>query len=144
MVPDFIWNRIEKWLRLRPHSEWEIRLYVSMRIKKWQKRAKINENDVLAFIKKMGCINDEAFARWWAEGRIEFRRFGPMKIRSELMQKHVDRALIDEVIAEIVKPVEGVLIKEWREKIAVKKPEWDKRKVTNYLMRKGFAYDTIS
>jgi len=143
MIPDFLWNRIERWLNLRPHSRWEIEFYVKRRIKKWQLRAEVTEKGVLDMIEKMGCINDEAFARWWAEGRVEFKRFGPIRIRAELMQKHVDRLLIDEVISEVVKPVEKGLIDEWKEQIAAKKPDWDKQKTIQFLTRKGFSYDSL-
>lgn len=144
MIPDFIWNRIERWLNLRPHSKWEIEFYVRQRIKKWQKRARISEDNVTAMIKKAGYVNDEAFARWWADQRVEFRRFGPVRIKVELMQKHVDRGVVDQTISEIVTPVEKTLVEQWEEEIKTKKPDWDKHKITKFLLSKGFTYESIA
>ena len=144
MIPDFLWNRIERWLNLRPHSQWEIEYYVKRRIKKWQIRVEITEKEVLGMIEKAGYVNDEVFARWWTEQRVEFKRFGPIRIRSELMQKHVERRLIDQVVSEIVKPIEKALIDDWKEQITAKKPDWDKNKVTKFLLAKGFTFDSIA
>lgn len=143
MVPDVIWRRIERWLNLRPHSRWEIKFYVSRRIKKWQTKAEVDEKDILGMIEKARYINDEAFAKWWAEGRVEFKRFGPIRIKAELMQKHVDQAIIAAVIKNVVEPVVDELVKSNRESMK-KKYRDDEIKLKQALLRKGFTFDQIA
>ena len=49
---------------------------------------------------ELGMLDDEAFARAWVESRDRARPRGERAIREELRLKGVDRAVIDEVLAE--------------------------------------------
>lgn len=49
---------------------------------------------------ELGMLDDDAFARAWVESRDRSRPRGERAIRSELGQKGVDRAVVDEVLAD--------------------------------------------
>ena len=42
-----------------------------------------------------GYVDDEAFARWWAEARARGRRVGSHRLRQELLAKGIPRAMAD-------------------------------------------------
>ena len=44
---------------------------------------------VVADLKTRGYLDDEAFARWWAQARAERRRVGSLRLRSELRAKGI-------------------------------------------------------
>ncbi len=52
-------------------------------------------------------LNDEAFARDWAQGRAEGRGYGPLRIERELRQKGIAKSVIREVVKETFGRQEG-------------------------------------
>lgn len=141
-----IWNRVERWLALRPHSEWEIEMYLSRRVKKWEQKYRIKNlhDQLFKLIETHGFINDDRFAKWWAEQRVEFKRFGSIRIKSELEQKQVSREIIDEVVSKIVHPEEKKLAKEWVNAVKLKQPDWKRDKIVRFLTSKGFSYSLVN
>jgi regulatory protein len=49
---------------------------------------------------ELGMLDDETFARHWVESRDRARPRGERAIREELRQKGIDRAVVDDVLAE--------------------------------------------
>jgi len=49
----------------------------------------------------LNYLNDETFARNWAQERTESRRYGPRRIEQELRQKGIATPLIRDVVREI-------------------------------------------
>ena len=54
---------------------------------------------VMADLTARGYVDDQAFARWWAEARARGRRVGSRRLRQELAAKGIPRGLIDAAIA---------------------------------------------
>ena len=49
--------------------------------------------DVVAELAARGYLDDEGFARWWAQARGQGRRVGSMRLRQELLAKGISREL---------------------------------------------------
>ncbi len=48
---------------------------------------------VVADLESRGYLDDEAFARWWAQARAQGRRIGSLRLRRELSAKGIPREL---------------------------------------------------
>uniref|UniRef100_A0A7C5YZ00 Regulatory protein RecX n=1 Tax=candidate division CPR3 bacterium TaxID=2268181 RepID=A0A7C5YZ00_UNCC3 len=143
-----VWQKIEKWLNIRPHSKLEIERYVKGRIKRWcEKIETLCKNPLDTFmilmdrIEKEGYINDENFARWWVQQRIDSEKFGSLRIKAELLSKGIDANIADEVIENYVLPVEKKLIRYHYKKL--KNKYFSEEKIVQALLRKGFSYSLI-
>ena len=49
--------------------------------------------EVVAELAARGYLDDEGFARWWAQARGQGRRVGSMRLRQELLAKGISREL---------------------------------------------------
>ncbi len=93
-----------------------------------------------------GLVNDEIYAKQWAEQRITNQRKGKAWVRQELQQKGVDKVLITEALAEVSPEQEfdSALVigrKKWNQ---IKGEILDKKRKTGaYLMRRGFSGDQV-
>jgi len=128
---------------LRPRSEKEIN--------NWLQKYKIPlsfQKKLIVKLKKLDLINDEKFAKWWIEQRLQFRYKSKRELVFELKMKGVDKDIVARVIGELVNSGnEDVMA----EKLLKKKeyrwnklPSYEKKtKMKEYLARKGFAWDTI-
>lgn len=92
-------------------------------------------------------IDDEAFARYWVDQRERFRPKGDRALVSELLGKGVPRETIDVVLGDRDPEAE---VKQAREAIRRPIARWQtlgegerKRKIHQFLMARGFSYDTI-
>jgi regulatory protein len=55
--------------------------------------------DVVAELAARGYLDDEGFARWWAQARGQGRRVGSMRLRQELLAKGISRELAAAAVA---------------------------------------------
>ena len=53
----------------------------------------------VADLTSRGYVDDQAFARWWAEARARGRRIGSRRLRQELAAKGIPREMVDAAIA---------------------------------------------
>lgn len=53
----------------------------------------------MADLTSRGYVDDEAFARWWAEARARGRRVGSRRLRQELLAKGIPREMVEAAIA---------------------------------------------
>jgi len=53
---------------------------------------------VVADLTDRGYVDDQAFARWWAEARARGRRVGSHRLRQELLAKGIPRAMAEAAI----------------------------------------------
>jgi regulatory protein len=86
-------RRALRFLEYRPRSEAELRDFL---VQKGYSLA-IAEG-MLEKLRSLNYLNDEAFARDWAESRAETRGYGPKRIERELRNKGVAQALIRQVV----------------------------------------------
>ncbi len=134
-------NRALSYAMSRPHSEREIML--------WFRRRKVVDEvvieKVLAKLKRLNIINDLNFVKWWVEQRNTFRPKGKNALKAELAQKGVHREIIDEVLKDTDRGAEQEMARQIAKKRLPRLANLDmqdqKRKLLEFLARRGFSYD---
>ena len=129
----------QRFLSNRPHSEQELRQKLL--------RRGFKEDDIsgiLTKLKQAGLVNDALFAAFWAENREAFKPRGKRLTAGELRQKGV----APEVISRVVEPMdesEGAYRAARLKAAHLASAERDtfRRKLGDYLLRRGFGYDII-
>jgi regulatory protein len=100
---------------------------------------------IIERLKRGNLLNDADFARRWVEDRATFRPKGAFALRSELRQKGLDEAAIEDALADINEPV---LAREAAQRKISRwsQLEWQefRRKLSSFLSRRGFGYETVS
>lgn len=106
--------------------------------------------ELIAYFKRLGYVNDKEFARSW----IDYRLSKPLALRAiemELKQKGIGREIINELISEKKGTLNEFeiareLAKTRLEKIRCRKDKDDKirQKLYCYLSRRGFSSDIVS
>jgi len=130
-----------KFAMLRPRSEKEI--------KDWFRRKKTPESlhqDLFSKLKGLDLIDDEKFAMWWVEQRLEFRNKSKRDLEYELRMKGIKKDIIDNVLSKIEINEEEIAKDLLRKKLYRWKllPDTEKkRKISEFLARKGFGWDII-
>ncbi len=144
---DRYYNLSLRYLSYRPRSEKEILDY----LREKQKRKKdLTDEIIFKIIGKLQeykFIDDSAFVKFWVEQRTKYKNKPVRVIEYELKQKGISRDLINESLSEDKKDLDLKSAK----KLADKKmdfyrgldPVKRREKVMNYLLRKGFSYDTV-
>jgi regulatory protein len=122
---------------MRPRSEWEIKTYLK------NKHSPTSLTKILLNkLSNIGLVDDLAFARSWVNSRRLLKTLSRRKIFQELLIKHVEEEVINQVLAEDETDELAVL----RELVAKKRSQSrykDKLKLMQYLSSKGFTYDNI-
>lgn len=96
----------------------------------------------LARLRRIGLVDDEAFAKFWIENRQNFRPRGARALRAELYRKGVDRETVDEALETAGDEEQNALnaarkkAGSWR---ALDEREFAQRLI-GFLQRRGFAY----
>jgi SOS response regulatory protein OraA/RecX len=90
-------------------------------------------------------LNDENFARWFAEGRLRKNK-SERAIKAELMSKGVSPVTIQSVVAQLSdgsrsndKEALARLVNKLRNRTRYQ----DTQKLTGYLITKGFSYSEV-
>ncbi len=85
-----------EFLARRPRSEAEVRQRLSKK-----GFAPVVVEEVLARLRELALVDDEAFARFWVENRSQFRPRGVQGLRYELRQKGVPAETVDQALEQI-------------------------------------------
>lgn len=102
---------------------------------------------VILFLKERKFLDDREFARAWVASRAS-RPLGPYRLRQELKLKGVNQDIIDEELerleggspeAETVSRIARVKF----EKLCAREPEKAKRRIYEYLIRRGFSSSNV-
>lgn len=133
------YNHALRLLGYRPRSRLEIERYLHQ--KGYEAQA---IEAAIARLVAHRYVDDDAFARSWVHHRERQRPRGARGLSYELRQKGIEREIIDDVLTELDEEasawaaIEGKL-RRWHglDQTAFRK------KVTGFLSRRGFAYDTI-
>ena len=130
-------------LKFRPRSEKEIIL----RLKQKKTADKIIK-ETIDFLKSKDFLDDASFARAWVQSRIR-RPLGLRRIRQELKIKGIEQETIDNQIAAIKEGYceETIVAKIVKERFAKLKgiaPDKTRRRIFDYLVRRGFSSDIIT
>ena len=103
--------------------------------------------DTIARLRELGYLDDAAYARSYVEARFRNKGFGPGRLRSDLMRRgvaaaHIDAAL-DEMIEQddVVEAARRHAEKRWPRLAAEADARKRRKKLSDYLVRRGFSYD---
>ena len=103
-------------------------------------------NEVVAFLKEKRFIDDNVFAKAWLNSRLK-RPLGLRRIKQELRQKGIDKAVIETEIGKVkgYSEAETVLelAKERLGKLKTIEPVKAKRRVYEFLLRRGFSPEVV-
>lgn len=98
----------------------------------------------LARLTTMGYLDDDAFARYWAQNRGEFKPLSPRALRVELKQKGVPDEIIGSVLAEL--DADSLAYQAaFAQARKLRQPTLPvfRKKIGDLLRRRGFSYSTI-
>jgi regulatory protein len=134
-------DRLVRFATVRPRSLKEVI--------DWMRRKEIPKSNFDKLVQKLqnlGLLDDEKFARWWIDQRLEFRPRPVWVLRSELMSKGVEKKIIDKVLEERLvdeKVLAERLVRKKMRMFRTGDPKKAKEKVTAFLLRKGFKPDVV-
>lgn len=148
-----LYARALEYCLMRPHSAREVRDYLlgktratkykSRKTGEVKERAGVAEaiaDRVYTRLEQMGYIDDEKFARYWAENRNQLKGASRRKLEAELRVKGVSSSIIDMALGESERTDSSEISKI----IAKKRARYpDEQKLMAYLASQGFSYDDI-
>ena len=107
---------------------------------------------VLAECEINGWVDDDKFAKEWIEDRADRKQYGKARLKQELQRKGIDRETLDTALGEVEDEDEkrralAAARTKWREEsmqgLSREALHAEKRKLSNFLMRRGFTWSTI-
>ena len=137
-------NQAFRFLSLRNHSSHELKLKL---VKKNYPRELID--DAINQLREKDFINDREFAKQFIEEKINKKKSGFYKIKSELNKKGIERELIEELLSSLDSEISldnaFKLAKKKYAQLIQKKIDNKKlnQKIFSFLASKGFETDII-
>ena len=104
-------------------------------------------DSVVTQLRGHGLIDDEAFAAYWVEQRQTFRPRGERLVRAELARLGVARAAAESATGELETSAEEDAYRaaaRRAERLRDASPEVFAARVSAFLARRGFDWDTVS
>lgn len=145
-----------KFLSYRPRSEREVTQHLLFKRRPKTEEAetelelknyKKNIEEAIQFLKKHKQINDYEFTTWWVEGRRRFKKTGDQIIKQELFSKGIPKEIVNQVLEESLVDPSKLALEAAQKKMSsyqMLEPKKFKIKMGQYLVRKGFSWDTVS
>lgn len=105
---------------------------------------------ILNDLEQNGYINNSEFARKFASDKFSLKKWGPVKIRFELIKKGIDKQIIDRVLLKETEDLElnkicvDLILKRKRHFLRENDSYKRKQKIASYLQGRGFSFDTIN
>lgn len=120
-------------------------------------RRKLRERDVAPFVvdqviarlQELDYLDDEAYAHEYAHNRFSNKGYGPIRIRRELEERGVNRAVADAAVDDLFAEEDATAAarehaeNRWPRLAGEDDPRRRKQKMYRYLRRRGFTTDTI-
>lgn len=120
-------------------------------------RRKLRERDVAPFVvdqviarlQELDYLDDEAYAHEYAHNRFSNKGYGPIRIRRELEERGVNRAVADAAVDDLFAEEDATAAarehaeNRWPRLAGEDDPRSRKQKMYRYLRRRGFTTDTI-
>lgn len=140
-----LYNKALRLLSMRPRSSKEIndKLIQFLRLTGQDKTFQPVIQKVIAKLTKQKLLNDEEFARWWAEQRNRLRPVGRRRLEVELIAKGVDIDIINKTTVagggpdQEEKTIKQLLLKQVK-KHTDKPLLIRKKRLLDFLYRRGF------
>lgn len=95
-------------------------------------------------LKEFDLINDLEFATSWVKDRLAFKPRGKKLLKQELWKKGIAKGVIDQVTEELCQHEDESaldLMKKIEKKYKNLEPQVAKRRMFNFLLRRGFSYE---
>ena len=101
---------------------------------------------VLARLRDGGLVGDEQFAQTWVENRQTFRPRSKRMLAAELRQKGVGDEAIEQALEGSVDDETSAYETAARYARKMASADWEtfRKRLSGYLGRKGFSYETVS
>jgi len=101
---------------------------------------------LILWLENNNYINDERFAKMWAQFRLQNKPIGRYKLNQELRLKGIKQDIIQKVIDETYNKIDELtlarnLIKEKIVSSEIKNIRIDPKKIYNFLLRRGFSIE---
>lgn len=136
------YDRAVRYLSFRPRSVAEVRRYLA----KTEDDPEVIEAVIVRLLEN-SYLDDGDFARFWVENRQRFRPKGTTVLRQELRQRGVDPEAVAAALAT-VDPIEAAYQAAKPRalnlaELARNDPNLCRRKLGEFLLRRGFDHDTV-
>ncbi|AHM56818.1 regulatory protein RecX [Peptoclostridium acidaminophilum DSM 3953] len=105
--------------------------------------------DVMSELKKRGYVDDQGFARMYAQSLLSSKKDGSRAVKMKLSQKGISREVTQSVVEELTsdeKEYEAALelaMKKLRGSYKNDEPDAIFRKLGGFLSRKGYSYEIV-
>lgn len=126
-----------EWLLNRPRSLQELKEYFI--------RKKVDEtlqSQLTAYFLEKGILQNEVYARWEVE-RLARRNYSTRQIIAKLRQKGIEESTIAAVLGKDSAGRDLSALNETIKKVRSRTRYQDPKKLTAYLLSKGFTYEDI-
>lgn len=135
-------NKIERYIDYQDRSEFE----VIQKLKKMDVPFSFHQK-IINELRELGLLNDERFAKVFAQGKFRFKKWGKIKIKYALRQKfvkdsYIDKAMhviSDEEYIEKLQHVYDLKRRDFGKKLKIE----EKAKIVRHLQSKGFEMEFI-
>jgi len=102
--------------------------------------------NLILWLENNNYINDELFAKMWAQFRLQNKPIGRYKLNQELRIKGIKQNIIQKVIDKTYNEIDELtlarnLIKEKIVSSEIKNIRIDPKKIYNFLLRRGFSIE---
>ncbi|MCE5259298.1 MAG: RecX family transcriptional regulator [Chloroflexi bacterium] len=130
------YDNVLYYLTFRSRSEGEIRKYLA------DKHYEDVSDDIVTRLKRVGLVDDAAFARQWVENRNNFHPRSKWALRSELRRAGVASELIEQAL-DAVDDTASALAAGERKAWQMRQLDWPvfRQRLLVFLQRKGFSYN---
>ena len=134
------YERALRFLTVRPRSETEIR----QRLRK-HGASEAEIDGALERLRRAGLVDDGAFAGYWVDNRQSFRPRSKRALRAELKRKGVPEAELAAALGSVNDGEAAFRLAARRApRLKGLEPSEFRRKLSDFLARRGFEYQTIS
>ena len=103
-------------------------------------------DDEIEFLKNYGYIDDKRYAEHFVNDAINLKKWGKIRIRSELLRKGIDRDIVDNAIDDAFEDIGDNLVfsqMQTRFKNSDFSNIKERTRIFNFFMRRGFSPDEI-
>lgn len=102
----------------------------------------------LARLVELGYLNDQEFARSFANSRLSYKPLGRTRLRQDLQRKQLSKQVVEQALETVYTEhneealIDRAIEKRLRLKGAPTSRE-EAKKLFDYLLRRGFSYDLV-
>ena len=102
--------------------------------------------DTIEFLKNYGYIDDGRYASHFTQDAINLKKWGKIRIRTELLRKGIDREIVDFAIEDAFSEIEDDRVLAQMQ-LRFKDSDFgnikERTRIFNFFMRRGFTPDEI-